>query len=129
MSNSQEAVSFYEYILGLQKKSQWPTYAVFDLCGMMLGLEPGGERAIKRDLPDIYLQVENVDDAYNDLKGKGVKFLTEPKDQSWGARTAKFVDPDGNSHISPTMRKCWNMRRRAVAEWCSLDWKPRTRVH
>ena len=105
VSNFQEAVSFYENILGLQKKSQWPTYAVFHLCGMMLGLELGGERAIKKDLPDIYLQVENVDDAYNDLKGKGVKFLTEPKDQSWSARTAKFVDPDGNSFILVQLKK------------------------
>ena len=105
VSNFQEAVSFYENILGLQKKYQWPTYAVFDLCGMMLGLELGGERAIKKDLPDIYLQVENVDDAYNDLKGKGVKFLTEPKDQSWSAQTAKFVDPDGNSFILVQLKK------------------------
>ena len=105
VSNFQEAVSFCENILGLQKKAQWPTYAVFDLCGIMLGLEPGGERAVKKDLPDIYFQVDNVDDAYNDLKGKGVQFLTEPKDQSWGARTAKFVDPDGNSFILVQLKK------------------------
>jgi len=42
------------------------------------------------------LQVDNVDDTYMELRGKGVEFLTEPKDQSWGGRTAKFVDPDGN---------------------------------
>ena len=96
VSNFPEAVSFYENILGLQKKSQWSTYAVFDLCGMMLGLEPGGERGVKKGLPDIYLQVDNVDDAYEELKDKGVRFLAEPKDQSWGARTAMFADPDGN---------------------------------
>lgn len=105
VSNFKEAVSFYENILGLQKKTQSSTYAVFDLCGMMLGLEPGGERLVKKDLPDIYLQVDDVDDACNDLKGKGVKFLTEPKDQSWGARTAKFVDPDGNSFILVQLKK------------------------
>jgi len=105
VSDFSEAVSFYENILGLQKKVQWPNYAVFDLCGIMLGLEPGGERAVKKDLPDVYLQVENVDDAYRELKDKGVKFLAEPKDQTWRARTAKFVDPDGNTFILVQLQK------------------------
>jgi predicted enzyme related to lactoylglutathione lyase len=105
VSNFQEAVVFYEHILGLQKKSQWATYAVFDLCGIMLGLEPGGERGVKKGLPDIYLQVDNVDDVYRELKGKGVKFLTEPKNQSWGARTAKFADPDENVFILVQLKK------------------------
>jgi predicted enzyme related to lactoylglutathione lyase len=98
-------VDFYEHILGLPKKSQWATYAVFDLCGIMLGLEPGEEREVKKGLPDIYLQTDNVDDAYRELKGKGVKFLTEPKDQSWGARTVKFADPDENTFILVQIKK------------------------
>jgi len=105
VSDLLEAVSFYENILGLQKKSQWHNYAVFDLCGIMLGLEPGGEKGIKKGAPDIYLQVDNVDDAYRELKSKDVNFLTEPKDQSWNARTAKFVDPDGNMFILVQIKK------------------------
>jgi len=105
VSNFLEAVSFYEKILGLQKKAQWTNYAVFDLCGVMLGLEPGGERGVKKGVPDIYLQVDNVDNAHQELKGKGVKFLTEPKDQSWGARTVKFADPDGNMFILVQIKK------------------------
>ncbi len=105
VSDFSEAVSFYENILGLQKKSQWHNYAVFDLCGIMLGLEPGGERGAKKGVPDIYLQVDNVDETYRDLKGKGARFLTEPKDQSWGARTAKFTDPDGNMFILVQLKK------------------------
>jgi len=105
VSDFQVAVSFYENTLDLQKKTQWRTYAVFDLCGTMLGLEPGGERGGKKGVPDIYLQVDNVDNTYRELKGKGVKFLTEPKDQSWGARTAKFADPDGNIFILVQLKK------------------------
>lgn len=105
VSDFLEAVSFYENILGLQKKSQWHNYAVFDLCGIMLGLESGGERAVKKGVPDIYLQVDNVDEVYRDLKSKGVRFLTGLKDQSWGARTAKFVDPDGNMFILVQLKK------------------------
>jgi catechol 2,3-dioxygenase-like lactoylglutathione lyase family enzyme len=105
VSDFQEAVSFYENVLGLQKKSQWHNYAVFDLCGIMLGLQPGGERGVGKGVPDIYLQVDNADDAYKELKGKGVRFLTEPEDQGWGARTAKFVDPDGNVFTLVELKK------------------------
>lgn len=105
VSDFQEAVSFYENILGLPKKSQWHNYAVFDLCGIMLGLEPGGERGVKKGAPDIYLQVDNVDKAYRELKSKSVRFLTEPEDKSWGARTAKFADPDGNMFILVELKK------------------------
>lgn len=105
VSDFPKAVSFYEDILGLPRQSQWPNYAVFDLCGMMLGLQPGGERAVKMGGPDIYLEVGDVDEAYRDLKSKGVQFLTEPEDQSWGARTAKFADPDGNMFILVQLKK------------------------
>jgi predicted enzyme related to lactoylglutathione lyase len=99
VSDFAEAVSFYENIIGLKKKSQWHNYAVFDLCGMMLALEPEERKGTEKGIPDIYLQVDNVDGAYRELKSKGVRFLTEPQDQSWGARTAKFVDPKGNAFI------------------------------
>jgi len=105
VSDFSVAVSFYENILGLPKKSQWHNYAVFDLCGMMLGLEPGGERGVKKSFPDIYLQVDDVDEAYKELKNRSVKFFTEPSDQSWGARTAKFEDPDGNMFILVQLKK------------------------
>jgi predicted enzyme related to lactoylglutathione lyase len=63
------------------------------------GIEPGGERGVKKSVPDIYLQVDDADKAYRELKSKGVRFLTEPKDQSRGARTAKFADSDENIFI------------------------------
>jgi len=49
--------------------------------------------------------VDDVDKAYQDLKAKGVKFITEPKDQHWGARTATFTDPDGNKFTIETFKK------------------------
>jgi catechol 2,3-dioxygenase-like lactoylglutathione lyase family enzyme len=105
VSDFSEAVSFYENILGLRKKSQWHNYAVFDLCGMMLALEPAVGKGTEKGVPDIYLQVDNVDDAYRELKSKGVRILTEPQDQSWGARTAKFADSDGNMFILVQLTK------------------------
>jgi predicted enzyme related to lactoylglutathione lyase len=105
VSDFLQAVSFYENTVGLQKKSQWSNYVVFDLCGVMLALEPGGERGAGKSVPDIYLQVDNVDEVFRELKGKGATLLTEPKDQSWGARTAKFADPDGNAFILVQLKK------------------------
>lgn len=42
---------------------------------------------------------DDVDKAYQDLKYKGVKIVTEPKDQSWGVRDATFVDPNENKFV------------------------------
>jgi lactoylglutathione lyase len=41
--------------------------------------------------------VADVDAAYEELTAKGVTFLRPPTDQSWGLRTAHFVDPEGNT--------------------------------
>jgi predicted enzyme related to lactoylglutathione lyase len=32
------------------------------------------------------------------LKGKGVTFVKEPKQESWGSWWAEFLDPDGNRY-------------------------------
>jgi catechol 2,3-dioxygenase-like lactoylglutathione lyase family enzyme len=39
--------------------------------------------------------VENVDEAFEDLKSRGVEFFIEPTDREWGRRTAHLRDPDG----------------------------------
>lgn len=51
------------------------------------------------------MNVDDVDKAYKTLKEKEVKFLTKPKDQYWGGRTATFVDPDGNKFILVSFKK------------------------
>jgi len=89
VSDLKKAISFYENILGLKKTTEWPSGAIFDVGGVQFGLETGRKQ-------EIFLLVDNVDETYKNLKEKGVKFVTEPKDQPWGARTATLVDPDGN---------------------------------
>lgn len=91
VSDLKKAVSFYESILGLEKKSEWPNYAIFDVGGVELALGAGKL--------EIFLLVDDVDKAYQDFKEKRVKFVTEPEDQPWGARAATIVDPDGNMFI------------------------------
>jgi catechol 2,3-dioxygenase-like lactoylglutathione lyase family enzyme len=98
VSDIKRAVNFYENVLGLKKTGEWPYYANFDIGGVQFGLESGGKL-------QIFLIVDDVDKAFRELKSKGVNFVTEPKDEHWGARTAAFVDPDGNSFIIETFKK------------------------
>jgi len=89
VSDLKKFMSFYQDVLGLEKMGEWPAYAIFDIAGVSFGLEPKAKL-------EICLLVDDVDKAYLDLKDKGAKFFTEPKDQPWGARAATFADPDGN---------------------------------
>jgi len=74
VSDLKKAVSFYEKILGIKKTGEWPNYATFDVGGVQFGLEPRGKL-------EIFLLVDDVDKAYQSLKEKGVKIVSEPKDK------------------------------------------------
>jgi len=90
-SDLRRSASFYEDTLGLKKMSEDPTYVIFDVAGVELGLGLGK--------PEFYLLVDDVDAAYADFKAKGAKFVGEPRDQPWGARTVTILDPDGNAFV------------------------------
>lgn len=77
VSDLKRAVPFYENTLGLKKTTEWPTGAILDVGEVQFGLELGRKQ-------EIFLLVDDVDEAYKNLKGKGVEFVTEPKDQPWG---------------------------------------------
>lgn len=42
------------------------------------------------------LGVEDVDRVSDELRGRGVEFLSGPIDRPWGIRTASFRDPGGH---------------------------------
>ena len=105
VSNLKETVSFYENTLGLKKTAEWNNYVMFDVGGMELAFEPGGKKGRKEGMPDVFMLVDDVDEVYNKLKEKGVKFATEPKDQQWGGRTAAFLDPDENMFVLVHFKK------------------------
>jgi catechol 2,3-dioxygenase-like lactoylglutathione lyase family enzyme len=92
-----KAIEFYENVLGLQKKYEFDDYAGFDCGGVELGVKTWGElQPPRKGEPCIDFLVDNVDEVYRTLRGKGVKFLEKPKDTLWGAYAATFTDPDGN---------------------------------
>jgi len=94
VSDLKKAMNFYENVLGLKRRNEYYNYATFNIGDMMLGLDPEPKAELQ-----IYMRVTNVDDEYKTLKERGVQFVTEPKDQWWGGRTAMFKDPDGNKFI------------------------------
>jgi catechol 2,3-dioxygenase-like lactoylglutathione lyase family enzyme len=42
------------------------------------------------------IQVDDVDEACEELKKRSVTLLNGPMDRPWGIRTASFTDPDGH---------------------------------
>ena len=42
------------------------------------------------------VEVDDVDEVYQELRGKGVELVVEPMDRWWGIRTASFRDPAGH---------------------------------
>ena len=104
--------TFYNDMLGL--KCSWgkpgESYASFNI-GIPSGLalfkaelmseaidnSAAAKNEILQDKSAIIIEVENVNETFENLKGKGVVFLTEPKDMpAWGIRIAHFRDPENN---------------------------------
>ena len=92
------AADFYENVLGLEKKYEYEDYAGFDCCGVEIGLKTwGGLEEPRKGEPCINFLVENIDEAYESLREKGVRITKGPKETLWGSRILLFEDPDGNS--------------------------------
>jgi predicted enzyme related to lactoylglutathione lyase len=124
VSDVKKAVSFYENVLGLKKTYEHPVWASFNVGGVTFALAASGTKKsekgakvckscslcvlryaagkmkLDKEAPTatsvIYFEVENLDETYKNLKEQGVRFITEPKEQGWGGRTAVMLDPDNN---------------------------------
>jgi predicted enzyme related to lactoylglutathione lyase len=97
VSDLKRAVDFYERVLGLQKKYEFPDYAGFDCGGVEIGLRTWGELEPPRSgEPCISFLVDDLEASHRTLKEKGVSFTQEPQDAVWGSRFAVFEDRDGN---------------------------------
>jgi metallothiol transferase len=98
VSDLRKAKKFYEEILCLEKKYEYSSYVGFECGGVEIGLVPKPEKEQKasQTSPSIEFLVDNVDKVYKDLKSKGVKFIKELHDETWGGRQATFTDPDGH---------------------------------
>ena len=107
VSDLKKATRFYETTLGLEKKYEFASYVGFECGGVEIGLiAKPKEQSSGTSSPTVGFLVDDVDRACTDLKGKGVKFVNELHDETWGGRQASFKDPDGN-----------------ILEVTQIDWK------
>lgn len=98
VSDLKRSVAFYSETLGLPLKSEIPGFAFLDAGALTLVLsEPLGRAT--GSLPgamEIVCPVENVREAYETLRGRGVAFLAEPRNVTGSDWSAVFGDPDGH---------------------------------
>ena len=55
------------------------------------------KKTVSKDKFAIIIEVDNVNETFDQLKAKSIEFITEPKDmKAWGIRVAHLRDPEGN---------------------------------
>lgn len=109
VENYRDSVRFYEHTLGLLllRGDLESGYAEFEAPGIRLDLLQRSEMSEALGMVEpkqegrrhiaLAFAVDDVDAAFNELKGKGVKFRLAPRTHSnWSLRAAHFDDPDGN---------------------------------
>ena len=94
------AVSFYRDTMGFNFEFSEPEmhFASFKVGDMRFSLAEGAEETHGTGDRNtgIGFEVADLDAAYAELSGKGVRFTMGPGKMPWGRSMAMFVDPDGN---------------------------------
>ena len=106
--NYQKSRDFYKETLGLRLQREAPEekFAQFQMknnCYLAIYGRKEMEKLIgKKWLSQpggavyTFAETDNVDKTCRELKARGVEFIKEPTTQSWGQKTAYFLDPDGH---------------------------------
>lgn len=91
-----QAVEFYQNLLGLKLLFKVEEWAEFDLDGQRLAL-----RRVDRWEPEspagamVHLETHSIELVVEVLKNKGVRFVQDIQELPYG-KLAAFLDPDGN---------------------------------
>jgi methylmalonyl-CoA/ethylmalonyl-CoA epimerase len=101
VKNFDQAVNFYQEILGLPLLFTSNGLAFFDCNGLRLLLSVPESEEFAKASSVIYFQVENIKEVYEDLLGKEVNFIDGPhlvakmgQTETW---MAFFKDSEGNT--------------------------------
>lgn len=105
VSDMQRSVEFYRDKLGIPLKFQSPDWTEFATGTTTLALHgggipstqpPGGDPSKIAGACSIGFNVDDVDKTYEELKGKGIRFVMPPMQREGeGIKLAVAVDPDG----------------------------------
>ncbi len=97
------AVNFYSETLGMTSKDVnetegYAVYAVGDAQLLIEVMDPSDSEAkeLVGRFAGVSFTVDDIQDAYESLSAKGVRFTNPPQKQSWGGVLTHFHDPDDN---------------------------------
>ncbi len=112
VNDQEKAKDFYVNVLGFEVRMDGPLNQ--DGSGSWLSVAPkGAETEVVLYKPDsnwehyrqvigksqaLTFEVDDLAATYADLKSKGVVFIIEPTEESWG-KHAFFADPEGNQFL------------------------------
>jgi catechol 2,3-dioxygenase-like lactoylglutathione lyase family enzyme len=97
-SDMDASVVFCRDVLGLEHTGAHGPFSFFNGGGVTLALSPelttplGGKASV-----EVVFSVEHVKEAYEQLKGRGVEFRTEPRGVAGPMWATDFLDPDGHT--------------------------------
>lgn len=91
-----ELKKLYKDTLGLPVAEENPSFIMFDTKGSRLAFHklPKGH-VLDRRTTELHLEVNDVDEVYQSLQRRGIKFEEKPANRPWGTRMASFRDPEG----------------------------------
>ena len=92
------SVDFYTRVLGLTTKLQSPVLALLDAGPVTLGLSPGHLRLAPQaaGATEVVFHVPSIRSAQQELAGRGVTFLSDPRQATATEWAVHFRDPDGH---------------------------------
>ncbi|MFQ5921036.1 MAG: VOC family protein [Nitrososphaerales archaeon] len=98
VSNMKRSVDFYKKTLGLPLRTSTPDWAEFFTDGTKLALHPMKKKSDARSKSRVGMLVgfmtSSMDEISESLRKKKVKFIKQPKEESFG-KHAIILDPDG----------------------------------
>lgn len=91
-----EMRKLYAEILGLPVLEENSNFIMFETKSSRLAFHrlAKGPRTERRTV-ELHFGVDDVDEVYVSLQGKGIKFEEKPANRPWGTRMASFHDPEG----------------------------------
>lgn len=103
VSDMRKSINFYRNQLGIRMKFESPEWTEFDTGDTILALHGGGEpRPAAGEMKQLAgtctfgFNVENLENAYEELKSKGVHFVMPPTEREGeNIKLAVAIDPDG----------------------------------
>ncbi len=91
-----QSKKLYKDLLGLPVAEENENFIMFDTKGSRLALHRLTKASpISRSTVEVHLEVTDVDEVYESLKSRGVKFVEPPANRPWGTRSAGLKDPEG----------------------------------